>query len=385
MEVIAPVGRLNDEGTRVLLLSNHGEIVGGGEVSLLTLLEGLDRSRWSPMLLVPSEGPVAARCQTLDLPTHVLPLPALRRPGFAILRAIWRLVRLVRRTDATLLHANGSRAMFYAGLAGKLSGRPVVWHVRILDRDPPLDWLLTRMATRTVAISGAVRARLCRWRWGDDRCRVVPNGIDIGAFLPAREPEAVRRALGLDPKDRVIGTVGRLVPFKGHRFLIEAFSRLRRSSPELILLLVGDGPERGALEQAADRLGVSRSVRFVGHREDVADLLTVMELFVLPSVAEHFGRVLLEAMAMKLPVVATAAGGVPEVVEADVTALLVPPEDPAALAGAIETLLGDPARARAMGAAGRRRVEERFTAREHARQVEAVYEEVLAEVLKRDG
>lgn len=361
----------------VLVLSNHGEIVGGGEVSLLTLLKGLDRARWGPVVVVPEEGAVAAGCRALGLPTRVVPLWTLRRPGPAVLRSVAALRRLIRETDARLLHANGSRAMVYAGLAGRLEGRPVIWHLRIIEPDPALDWLLARLATRVIATSEAVRARLARWPWAHRRCAVVPNGLDLQAFVPLKDPEAVREALGLGPAVRVIGTVGRLVTFKGHRYLLEAFARLRERHPDLYLLAVGDGPERPALERQARELGVAAAVRFTGHREDVADLLTALEVFVLPSLAEHFGRVLLEAMAMERPVVATAAGGVPEVVEANVTGLLVPPGEPTALADAMATLLADPGRARAMGQAGRRRVEEHFSLRRHAEAVEAVFDELL--------
>ncbi len=363
----------------VLVVSNHGEIVGGGEVSLLGLLKGLDRARWHPTVVVPEEGAVAAACRALDLPTRVVPLPTLRRPRPAILRSLGALRRLARETGARLLHANGSRAMAYAGLAGRLERRPVIWHLRILEPDPRLDWLLVRLATRVVATSEAVRGRLARWPAAHRQCVVVPNGLDLQAFVPLKDADAVRESLGLPAGARVIGTVGRLVPFKGHRHLLEAFARLRAREPDVHLVVVGDGPERAALERQARELGVAPAVRFTGHREDVPDLLAALDVFVLPSLAEHFGRVLLEAMAMERPVVATAAGGVPEVVEAGVTGLLVPPANAAALADAVLTLLADPAHGRALGRAGRRRVEARFDLRHHAAAVEAVYAAVLEE------
>lgn len=360
----------------VILVSNHGEIIGGGEVSLLTLLKGLDRANWAPILVVPSEGQVAAGSRALGIPAYVIPLPGLRRPRPALFQSLWRLTGLVRKTAAVLLHANGSRAMFYAGVAGLLTGRPVVWHLRVLDHDPTLDWLLARLATRTITNSKAVRGRLRRWPRAHDRSVVVPNGIDLDTFVPLKKLDTVRNELGLHPGKRVIGTVGRLVPFKGHRYLLDAFVLILQNNTGIRLLIVGDGPEREALERRAQALGIASAVTFLGHREDVADLLSVMDIFVLPSVEEGFGRVVLEAMALKLPVVATAAGGVVEVVEDKVTGLLVRSEDPRALASAIETFLEDPACARAMGFAGRRRVEQYYTLRRHAQLVEAVYDEV---------
>lgn len=252
--------------------------------------------------------------------------------------------------------------------------------LRLWRPDPILDWLLGRLATRTIAISEAVRARLRRWPRVYERCRVVPNGIDLDNFVPSKDPASVRASLGIPPTDRLIGTVGRLVRFKGHGFLLEAFARLRESHPGIRLLVVGAGPERETLERQARGLRIAEVVHFTGHRADVADLLATLEIFVLPSSAEDFGRVLLEAMAMERPVVATAAGGVPEVVEANVTGLLVSPADPVGLADAISLLLVDSARAKAIGRAGRQRVEKLFNLRRHAELVEAVYAETLLSV-----
>ncbi|MGH7347489.1 MAG: glycosyltransferase, partial [Candidatus Rokuibacteriota bacterium] len=115
----------------LLVVSNHGAVVGGGELSLIDLLRGLDRDRWAPVLVVPEDGEVAARGRDLDLPVHVIALPGLRRPGPGSLKTVAALVRLARATDAALIHANGSRAMAYAGIAGRLAARPTLWHVRI--------------------------------------------------------------------------------------------------------------------------------------------------------------------------------------------------------------------------------------------------------------
>ncbi|MBI2217758.1 MAG: glycosyltransferase [Candidatus Rokubacteria bacterium] len=361
----------------ILLVSNHADMVGGGEASLLALLRGLDRACWRPTLLVPGEGPVAARARALGVPVRVVPLPSLRRPGASSVRSLRALRRLITETDARLVHANGSRAMAYAGLAARLTGRPAIWHVRILESDPWLDWLLARLATRTIAISEAVRDRLRGWGSAYARCAVVPNGLDLDGFRPSETPASVRRRLGVTPGASLVGTVGRLVAFKGQRVLLEAFARLLGSHPSVELVIVGDGPDRGALEARARELGVAAAVRFTGHREDVADLVAAVDVFVLPSVAEPSGRVLLEAMALERPIVATAAGGVPEVVVDGVTGLLVRPADPDALAKAVAALLDDPGRARALARAGRRRVEEHYSLARHAERVGAIYRAVL--------
>lgn len=359
----------------LLVLSNHGEIVGGGEISLLTLLEGLDRSCWNPIVVVPSGGAVASRCRALGLSTHVIPMPGLRRPGPALLRSVSSIRRLARETGAALLHANGSRAMVYAGVAGRLSRRPVIWHVRVADSDDPLDGLLVRLASAVIVNSKAVGRRFEWARPGKVRC--IHNGVDLARFVPHQAPPGLRASLGLPECVSVVASIGRFVPFKGYSYLLEAARLIHNSRPNVHWILVGEGELRRELEEQCRALGLESHVRFTGWRDDVPDILSVCDLFVLPSVGEHFGRVIIEAMAMGKAVVATDAGGVPEIVVPGETGLLVPPGDATALARAVSALLADPARCARLGAAGRRRVEAEFSLAKHVAAVEALYAELL--------
>jgi glycosyltransferase involved in cell wall biosynthesis len=360
----------------ILVASNHGEIVGGGEISLLCLLEGLDRTRWAPTVVVPTEGPVASRCRALGFPVSVIPWHSLRRPRLAALRSVDALQRLARSTNARLLHANGSRVMGYAGLAGRWSGLPVIWHVRIADCDRLLDRLLAPLAHAIIVNSQAVARR---FEWTHHKVRCIHNGVDLVSITPRPASPFLRISLGLPEGVPVVASVGRFVAFKGYVYLLEAARLVHRVAPAVHWLLVGDGELRGELEGNCRRLGIEPQVHFTGWREDVCDLLALCDIFVLPSLGEPFGRVLIEAMAMKRAVVATDAGGVPEIVDDRVTGLLVPPADPAALADAITTLLSDPARARAMGEAGRARAETHFSLERHADQVMKLYTKVLWE------
>jgi L-malate glycosyltransferase len=359
----------------LLALSNHGEIVGGGEISLLALLEALDRSCWSPIVVVPSEGEVASRCRALELPTRVIPMPSLRRPGPALLRSVVTLRRLARETSAGLFHANGSRAMFYAGVAGRLSQLPVIWHVRVADPDKLLDSLLTRLASAVIANSKAVGWRLSGAL--GDKIRCIHNGVDLARFVPHQAPPGLRASLGLPECVPVVASIGRFVPYKGYGHLLEAARLVQESGVGIHWVLVGEGELREELEQQCRTLGLEPQVHFTGWREDVPDILAVCDLFVLPSMAEHFGRVIIEAMAMGKAVVATDAGGIPEIVRSGETGLLVPPGDATALARAVSALLADPARCARLGAAGRRRVEAEFSLGRHVEAVEALYAELL--------
>jgi len=360
--------------TSILVVSNHGHIVGGGEMSLLDLLRGLDRRRWATALVVPEEGAVASGARALGLPVHVVPLPTLRHPGPRIVRSVGALARLARATNAALIHANGSRAMAYAGLAGRPAGRPVIWHVRIAESDGPLDRALCALATEVIAISRAVARRFA---WAPKKVRLIPNGIDLGRFTPRAASASLRAALGVPPSVPIVASVGRFVEVKGYRYLLEAAARIERARAGVHWILVGDGELRGELEAQARGLGLESRVHFTGWRDDVADVLALADLLVLPSESEGFGRVLVEAMAMGRAIVATAVGGVPDIVLPGETGLLVAPANPVALADAVRALLDDPERGARLGAAGRARAESSFSLGAHVDGVERVYDEVL--------
>ncbi|MFQ5945156.1 MAG: glycosyltransferase family 4 protein [Anaerolineae bacterium] len=365
----------------VLVLSNHGEIVGGGEVSLLTLLKGLDRASWAPVVVVPSLGAVAASCRALGLPTHVIPLPTLRRPGPTVLRSLVDLHRLIRSTGSRLLHANGSRAMFYAGLAGRLAHCRIIWHVRVKEQDPLLDRLLARLAHAVIVNSKAVGRRFA---WVPaHKVHCIYNGLDIALFNASEYLPPPRLSPGLPEGARVVGSIGRFVTYKGYQHLLEAARMVREKLPDVHWVLVGDGELRGELEQLCRHLGLEWTVHFTGWTDQVAEHLALFDLFILPSLGESFGRVILEAMAMQKAVVATNTGGVPEIVLDGETGVLVPPADPAAMAGAVISLLDDPTRAATLGEAGRRRVASEFSLTHHVDATERLYASLLDETSER--
>jgi glycosyltransferase involved in cell wall biosynthesis len=367
------VDELPDRPTSILVVSNHGHVVGGGELSMLDLLRGLDRRRWAPALVVPEDGAVAARGRDLGLPIHVVPLPTLRRPGYDMVRSVRTLGRLARTTGAALIHANGSRAMMYGGLAGRSTGRPAIWHVRIAESDGVVDHALYALATGVIATSGAVGRRFGK----AGKVRLVPNGIDLARFTPRAPSPALRVALGVPPSSPLVLSIGRFIAEKGHRHLLEAAAQIERTGAGVHWVLVGAGELEELLRRQARALGLESQVHFTGWRDDVPDVLAVCDVFVLPSESEGFGRVVVEAMAMARAVVATTVGGVPEIVRDGETGVLVPPAAPAALAAAIRSLLDDPARAARLGAAGRTRAESRFSLTAHVDGVERVYAEVL--------
>jgi len=363
----------------ILLMANFADVVGGGEESLLGLAAALDRRRLRVLGASPGEGEVADRLRALGVPTTIVPLPAVRPWNApAALSALLRLRALLVRERVALVHAHGSRGALYAGLASRGLHVPLVWHVRVADADPRLDPLLVRLAAAVVANSGAAAARVRGLPRAAAKVAIVPNGVDLARFAPGPPDFALCGGLGLAPEAPVVGYFGRLEHGKGVDVLIEAAARLHGLLPSTAFLLVGDGPLREALVARAASAGLP--VCFAGHRDDVPALLRLCAVAVLPSRQEAFGRVLVEAMASGVPVVASRVGGIPEVCVDGVTALLVPPDDADALAVAIALTLTDQAATLARVQAARADVRARFGQAAHAARLQAVYARVLGGV-----
>jgi glycosyltransferase involved in cell wall biosynthesis len=374
-ETAVPLGDDREPPT-VLLLANFADFVGGGEESLLGLAARLDRRRLRLLASVTAEGEVGARLRSLGVPVSVVPLPRLR-PWTLLAAALglWRLRALLARERVALVHAHGSRGALYAGLATRRLGVPLVWHVRIADPDPRLDRTLVGLSTAIIANSAATAARLRRVPRAAAKTTIVPNGVDLARFAPGPADPALQAAFGLDPAVPVVGYFGRLERGKGVDVLLDAAERLHAKLPATAFLFAGDGPLREPLVARASASGLP--ARLVGQRDDVAELLKLCAVVVLPSRQEAFGRVLIEAMASGVPVVATAVGGIPEVCVDGVTGLLVPPDDPDALAVAIALTLTDEAATAARVAAATADVRARFDLAAHAARVQAVYAHTL--------
>jgi glycosyltransferase involved in cell wall biosynthesis len=377
-----------------LLYSSHTQHVSGGEHSLLDLLAALPPGVSAELACPP--GDLARRVPRshsipgtdASLRLHPWYTP---RALLGMVHAGWRLRRVAARTGAELVHANSIRAGLVALVARALGGPPVVVHVR--DRLP--EGLAGRVTlgllTRAAAVVGNSEYTL---RGVPARGRAVrasiPSPVDLARFDPRRIDRAAARArLGLEPDVPVLGLVGQLTPWKGQDDAIRILHRVRASRPDAQLLLAGtakfvssetrfDNPTyvRG-LHSLSASLGLNGSVHFLGERDDVPELLAALDVLLVPSWAEPFGRVVIEGMAMGVPVIATAEGGPAEIIEDGASGVLLPPRAPARWAHEVERLLADPERRQALAESGRRRVRESYSLEAHVDRVLAVYARVL--------
>jgi len=295
------------------------------------------------------------------------------------------LAALLRRLHPDVVNTHNFEAQMHGAPAAALARVPVIVHTKHGQHLPRVlgsTWLagrLYRLADTVVCVSQDVRQGfLAAYDFSPDRTRVILNGIDTGRFQPtvaAGEPARLH-LLGCTGQP-LIGTVCRMVGYKGVSTLLAAFRLVRERLPGATLVLVGDGPERCAFEAEARQLGLADAVRFLGNRDDVAAIYPLLDVFVLASYTEGTSLTLLEASACALPTVATAVGGNTEVVLDGVTGRLVPPRDASALAAAIVDIWSDGHRTRIMGAAARERVLRYYSLDHMAHEYIALYYELL--------
>jgi glycosyltransferase involved in cell wall biosynthesis len=301
-------------------------------------------------------------------------------------KAITRIRELVQRTGADVVHAHGYKADIYAYLALRTSGVSLVstchtWY----DNDRKvflygvLDRLILRGYARVVAVSEDVRQRLLKSGVEANKVSIIRNGIDLRPF--DRVSAAVKDALGWSACP-LIGLVGRLSVEKGVDIFLQAAARVSAHCPDTRFVVAGDGPDRTELDALIDKLNIRDHVRMLGRYDDMPALYASLDIMVSASRREGLPIVLLEGMASRLPLVATAVDQVPTVIQNGRTGVLVPAEDPELLAAAIIELLGDPAERERLGSAARQLVEDEFSAERMTTDYLRVYEDAIALMAK---
>lgn len=363
-----------------------GDLWAGAEVHLLALLTYLVRlEKFDCSIIVFNEGRLAEELRKLSLSVVVIP-----EKRHNPLTVAYRLAKIFRILRPDIVHTHKYKDSILATIAARCVGVPHVIRVvhgmpepfkglsnvnmflyTIVDR-LVVDWLVDRI----IAVSSDIERSLVRV-YGIARVVRIHNGIDLEVVQVRTARRDKRKEWHFADTGTLVGTVGRLVPVKGHTILLKALRILHKSDRTVNLLIVGDGPLRGQLEAEVRRLGLEEYVRFAGHQVESYDFINMMDVFVLPSLHEGIPMVLLEALALQRPVVATRVGGIPEVIEHGRTGLLAEPSDESSLAGLIQRMVEDPQLAVSIGNAGRTHVETEFTARTMAGKTAELYEQVL--------
>jgi len=375
--------------------------IGGAQEVVRTLSEGLVESGCPTVVCSFKDGPLRAQIEQLGIPVEVLPqrrysilaFPFYVREMFAIRQA---LVRLVQKYEIDVIQTHLLRSLDFLVATLRFGAqRPLIfWTVHNFnfalrpEQLPRFRWLagakqavhswlyrrMARWANGFIAISNDVETAIVKTIGPvQDRIAIISNGVDMRRYQSSTDRFATRRALGFTEDDILYTVVGTLKEQKGHRYLIEAVTPLIARTPRLHILIVGDGELRGSLEAQVRAAGIETNIHFLGNRSDVAALLAASNVFVLPSLWEGLPMALIEAMASGLPVIATLVSGSQQVVEQGRSGILVPPGEVTPLRQAMEDLLADPERARLLGKAAQRRIEEAYSARRQAEEHLVLY------------
>ncbi len=329
---------------KILHIIGGGEI-GGAEQHVLTLLNGIDRTRFTPHLVCLTHGPFAALARETNIPTKTLPM------HFPLdLSPLPGIIRWARQKGIDLVHTHGSRANLLGRLGARWLGIPNLTTVHsslAYDYLSPwsarmalgIDRLTLPLTSRIITVSKYL-AREVALRGGRNLETIYNGQAPISFDDPTSSRHQFRIQWGIPADALVLGSIGRLHPTKGQTYLIKAATQLRLEFPTLHLLLIGDGPLRQDLEFELKQSTIPHTL--TGYLPQAYKALPAMDLFVLPSVSEGMGLVLLEAMQAGVPIVASAVGGIPEVIRAGKDGLLVPPGDVAELSDACSRILDNP-------------------------------------------
>ncbi len=380
--------------------------IGGAEINVLNLIQRMDQNKFETVVICPCEGPFTDRVREIGGKAAVVSrLPLFSTSAFirgkkitnpfaiiynllSFIPSSFLLAKFIRHKKIDVLHTNSMLAHFYGGMAARIARVPCLWHMQDIVDDrqmlgllrSALNWVGNWLPHRIIVVSNAVRMM---FRNGaKQKAYVVYNGTDLKKYFPNRPGYKVRAELGIPTQEIVVGIVGRIVHWKGHKEFLYAAKGIHNDSQDTTFLIVGDasfGNEEyfDQIKKLAQDLGLEKAAIFTGFRKDVPSVIAAMDICVHSSnLPDPCPLVIFDYMASGKPVIATSGGGVPEIVIDGKTGILVPMKDSMSLTEAIQRLIGDPKERSMLGATGRKRVEDFFTIEHFVKAMSAHYREL---------
>lgn len=368
---------------------------GGSAENTFLTVKGLDKKKYEVSLM---SGPVQdpnqeRRTQVEEYGISFIPIPVLVRNINVVFDsiALYKVWKFLNQENFDVVHTHTSKAGLLGRFAAKFAGVPHIIHTphghvffgyfgplktKIFIR---LEKLANRISERIVALTQREKADYISYKTcPEEKIAVIHSGIELEKFqeLPRAEKIKIKKEIGLPEDSFVVGTVGRLVPVKGPEYLIKASQYLLPEHPNTSFLFAGDGPLKEALYKKAKKTGGEKNILFLGWRDDIARVLAVFDVFCLSSLNEGMGRVLVEAMALGIPIVASDVGGIPDLVIHGKNGFLVPPKNPEELAKHIQILIQNKDQRIKMGQAGKK-MSQKFSHETMVKNISELYEEVL--------
>jgi glycosyltransferase involved in cell wall biosynthesis len=369
---------VNENKIRILHLIETGG-PGGAEKVLLNIVKHINSRQFSSLVMVPRKGWLYETLKKHHLETRVLESHRSWDVGFLL-----KLSSLIRKEKINLIHSHLPGMNFYSCLAGRITKRPVIvtYHGMIEDGDKRKwknifkNFMVRNTAAQVVTVSDYLKKELIK-KIGVDPNKIVTlySGIDFNAFGPTKSSVELRQKLGLPESTPLVGTIGNIRKSKGYEYLMRSVKLVVQKMPNVFFLIVGEKEEKlfHELNKLTEKLGLKERIKFLGFREDVADCLNILDIFVLSSTTEGFSIATVEAMSLAKPVVVTDCGGPREIVTDGQTGFLVPPGDHKSLAEKIILLLRNQKLREEMGNQAQIWVRKKFSLEENIKNYELLY------------
>ncbi len=363
-----------------IFISESSTAVGGQELAVLLHAEGLLKRGHDLRLILEPGSPIAKMAGGKRLPVSLMSMRKSRYP-----QAIVRLGGLLQQHRPAILQVNSSRDSWIGSIAARLvRPRPKVLRIRHisapLNRNLTTRLLYRRLFDMVVVTGGEKTKRELIERDGlaADRVAAFPIGLDVEYFRPASPARDLRQELSLPKGHLLVGLISYLRTYKGHEYFIEAARTIAAKRDDVTFIIVGEGPEEQPIRRLIERLGLAARIRMLGFREDLLNVFRSLDVFAIPSVeGDTIPQVLMQALAIGIPVVSTTVGSIPDVVIEGETGFVVPPRDAGALADRIVTLLDDAGLRVRMGTKGRSLVESAYSIGKMLDRMETVYQNLV--------
>ena len=372
---------------KTILYLNKVAELGGAEISLLTLVQDIQKYDYRPLVVLGSDGPLRKRLEKLNVGVYIYPLdfPHLQNP-IPFLKSVFFLSHVIKTEKVQLIHSNTLWDNQYSVVAAKLTGIPHILHVRGFPEREASWKSLYNLGSLAICNSEHTKNIFLKYSRFKKKIEVVYNAVDTEKFSPDLERRSeMRLCYGFVDSDFVMGMAGRLAEKKGQLFLMKTLLPMLKNNSNYRLLIAGDAkihPDTTYPKEIASFIrqnGLDGNVILTGYVEDMNGFYTALDLFLLPSFREPFGRVLIEAMATETPVIASRVGGVPEVVDHEINGYLLDPNDSEGWRDSINKLIHDESLRSRFGKAGRSKVLDKFTSQHITSKVVSIYRELLGD------
>lgn len=370
-----------------ILLVSHQSDLSGAPISLYLLAKELDKKQFNVFYLTPTLGPIISKLNESKIKTIILDNKELSKNRF--IRKIKRLTysakifKIIKEKKIDLIHVNTILANFGAQ-AGYKAKIPVIWHLRETLQNPRFNLIskkkINQISNKVIVASQAIKDIISQFV-SKEKIEIVYNGVDLNQFDSNLESK-IKEEFKILPETKLIGIIGSLEENKGVDFFIQAAAKIKQEIPKIKFLIVGKTlPNQKKyldfLKNLTKKLGIENDIIFSGARTDITQIIKALDVVVISSKFEAFGRTIIEGMAMEKPVIASNCGGIPEIIEDGKSGILFPVGDIDSLATNVVKILQDKNLALKLGKEGKKRVEEKFSIKKCTQKIENIYEEIL--------